>query len=74
VPDFNALPPAYSADYRLSEFNSFNFGLQASYRFHRHLSLDAGYMRYVMHGLDAVTSQSAYPAANVFSLGLRGWF
>lgn len=74
VPDFNNLPNHYSADYRLSEFNSFSFGLRATYRIHRHLSLDAGYMRYVMRGLDAVTSQSAYPAANVFTLGLRGWF
>ncbi|MGZ4964875.1 MAG: DUF3570 domain-containing protein [Limisphaerales bacterium] len=74
VPDFNDLPSAYSSDYRLSELNTFSLGLRATYRIHKHLSLDAGYMRYVMRGLDAVTSQSAYPAANVFTVGLRGWF
>jgi len=74
VPDFNNLPTAYSSDYRLSELNTFSFGLRATYRIHKHLSLDAGYMRYVMRGLDAATSQSAYPAANVFTVGLRGWF
>jgi hypothetical protein len=74
VPDFNNQPAAFSSDYRLSEFNSFSAGLQATYRIHKHLSLDAGYMRYVMRGLDGVTSQSAYPAANIFTIGLRGWF
>ena len=74
VPNFNSLPPHYSADYRLSELNTFSLGLKATYRIHKHLSLDAGYMRYVMRGLDTVTSQSAYPAANVFTIGLRGWF
>ncbi len=74
VPDFNRLPDAYSADYRLSEFNTFSLGLRATYRIQKHLSLDAGYMRYVMRGLDNMTSQSAYPSANVFTIGLRGWF
>jgi len=40
----------------------------------KNLSLDASYMRYIMSGLDGVTSQSAYPSANVFNLGLRVWF
>jgi hypothetical protein len=38
------------------------------------VSFDASYYRYMMHGLDGVTSQSAYPSANVGSLGLRIWF
>lgn len=74
VPDFNNLPAAYSSDYRLSELNTFSLGLRATYRLNKHLSLDAGYMRYVMRGLDDMTSQSAYPSANIFTLGLRGWF
>ncbi|MDB6056700.1 MAG: hypothetical protein JWO95_544 [Verrucomicrobiales bacterium] len=74
VPDFNNLPAAYSSDYRLSELNTFSLGLRATYRIHKHLSLDAGYMRYVMRGLDDMTSQSAYPSANIFTVGLRGWF
>jgi long-subunit fatty acid transport protein len=74
VPDFNHFPSAYSSDYRLSELNTFSLGLRATYRIQKHLSLDAGYMRYVMRGLDDMTSQTAFPSANIFTLGLRGWF
>jgi hypothetical protein len=31
-------------------------------------------MRYIMQGLDGATSQSAYPDANVVSIGARVWF
>jgi hypothetical protein len=74
VPDYSHLPSYYSSDYRLSELNTFEYGLDFTYRITRFLSLDAGYLRYVMKGLDGATSQSAYPSANVFSLGLRIWF
>lgn len=74
VPDFNNLPKAYSADYRLSEFQSLAFGVKVTCRIHRYVSLDAGYMRYVMEGLDGITSPSAYPSANVFTIGARVWF
>jgi hypothetical protein len=74
VPAYTGLPPYYSSDYRLSHFESFAYGLNFTYRISRFLSLDASYLRYVMHGLDGVTSQTAYPSANVGSLGLRIWF
>jgi Protein of unknown function (DUF3570) len=74
VPDYAGLPPYYSSDYRLTHFESVALGLNLTYRISRFLSLDASYLRYVMHGLDGVTSQSAYPSANVSSLGLRIWF
>jgi hypothetical protein len=74
VPDANGPPTYYSSDYRLSELESFTTGVTVTWRIVRHLSLDAGYMRYVMRGLDGVTSQSAYPSANVFNIGLRIWF
>lgn len=74
VPDFDHRPAAFSSDYRLSELNTFSLGLKATYRIQKHLSLEAGYMRYVMRGLDGITSETAYPTANVFTLGLRGWF
>ncbi len=74
IPDFNNKPNFYSADYRLSEFDSFAAGVTLSWRFHKHLSLDLAYMRYWMAGLDNKTSQSAYPNANIYSFGLRGWF
>lgn len=70
----NTLPSFYSSDYRLSEFQSFAAGITFTWRVYRHLSLDASYMRYVMQGLDGVTSQSAYPSANVYNIGLRLWF
>jgi hypothetical protein len=74
VPDANGLPSFYSSDYRLSEFESAAGGVSITWRVYKHLSLDFSYMRYVMIGLDGVTSQSAYPSANVFSFGLRAWF
>jgi len=74
VPDYNRLPEAYSADYRLSHLQSFTYGLKVTYRIQQHVSLDAGYQRYVMEGLDGITSQSAFPSANVFTIGLRLWF
>jgi hypothetical protein len=74
VPDYAHLPPYYSSDYRLSQFVSFAVGLSLTWRVQEHLSFDLSYMRYVMYGLDGITSQSAYPSANVFSAGLRVWF
>lgn len=74
VSDFNHLPAAYSSDYRLSDLQTFAAGLNLSWRVHKYVSLDAGYLRYVMQGLDGVTSPSAYPSANVYTLGLRVWF
>jgi len=74
VPDYNNLPNYYSSDYRLSELQTLTGGVTITWRIHKHLSLDFSYLRYVMQGLDGVTSQSAYPSANVFSGGLRLWF
>jgi hypothetical protein len=74
VPDFNNLPRYYSADYRLSELQSFNASVNLSYQVLRWCSLDVGYSRYIMQGLDGATSQSAYPSANVYTVGGRFWF
>ncbi|HZQ45632.1 MAG TPA: DUF3570 domain-containing protein [Verrucomicrobiae bacterium] len=74
VPDYNNLPAYYSADYRLSELQTFNFSATLSYRVLKHLSIDLGYTRYIMQGLDGATSQSAYPSANVYTVGGRIWF
>ncbi|HTI72242.1 MAG TPA: DUF3570 domain-containing protein [Candidatus Limnocylindria bacterium] len=63
-------PTYYSSDYRLSELQSFTYGLAAHWRFHKHWSIDASYQRYEMEGLDGFTPQSAYPSANVFSAGI----
>ncbi len=74
VPDFNTKPEFYSSDYRLSELQSCTLGLSLTYRLAKHWSADLSYTRYVMEGLDGQTSQSAYPAANIFSAGFRLWF
>jgi hypothetical protein len=74
VPDFNNLPPFYSSDYRLSEMQTFDFSVTLSYRVLKWVSIDLSYSRYIMEGLDGVTSQSAYPSANVYSVGGRIWF
>ncbi len=71
----NGAPPTfYSADYRLSKFDSYSVGVTFTWRIAKYISFDAGYMRYVMQGLDGVTSPTAYPSANVFNIGLRIWF
>lgn len=68
------IPDAYSADYRLSRFESYTYGISVTYMINSHVYLDAAYKRYEMHGLDNVTSASAYPKANVFTVGARIWF
>ncbi len=71
---FSPLPPYYSADYRLSRMETFTFGIEASARVTEWLTLDLAYKRYLMRGLDGVTSQSAYPQANIVTVGARLWF
>jgi uncharacterized protein DUF3570 len=72
--DPNPVPTYYSADYRLSKMETFTFGLEASARVTDWLTLDLAYKRYEMRGLDGVTSQSAYPKANIVTVGARLWF
>ncbi len=67
-------PRVYSADYRLSALSSWTYGVKAAYKFNEHVSLDAAYKRYVMEGNDHVTSPSAYPKADIYTLGLTVWF
>lgn len=69
-----AHPKYYSSDYRLSKLNTFTYGITAEVRLHEHVSLTAGYKRYVMEGLDGVTLDSAYPSAHVFTVGATIWF
>jgi len=74
IPDYNNRPNYYSSDYRLSNLMTVAGGITISWRLQEHVSLDFSLMRYVMQGLDGVTSQSAYPSATVLSTGLRVWF
>ena len=72
--DPTPIPTYYSADYRLSQMETYSYGINVSARVTQWFSLDAGYLRYGMYGLDHVTSQSAYPKANVITVGARVWF
>ena len=73
-PDYNTRPDYYSADYRLSNLQTFSGGIGIHVKLFNRVGLDASYKRYVMQGLDGVTSPTAYPSANVFSIGARVWF
>jgi hypothetical protein len=69
--DADNMPQYYSADYRLSNLESFTFSANLHYRVVKHFALDFDYKRYIMKGLDGITSPSAYPQANVYSVGCR---
>lgn len=65
----NVLGPYYSSDYRLSDFDSFNYGLKVIWKVHDRLDLDVAFEHYDMRGGDRVTPQSAYPRARIITLG-----
>lgn len=67
----SASGPFYSSDYRLSQLDSYTYGIKAVWSPTSRLSLDIAYDRYVMHGRDDVTPASAYPKANVFTVGAK---
>jgi hypothetical protein len=69
---FTGHPLYYSSDYRLSEEETFSAGLQIRwFAIKDRLIVDAGYERYITRGLDGVTSPSAYPSANSFTVGMH---
>ena len=63
--------PFYSSDYRLSEMQTFNFGLKAVWTVTDAWQIDAAYERYEMRGTDGITPQPAYPDANIMTLGVK---
>ncbi|MDB6152573.1 MAG: hypothetical protein JWL90_1026 [Chthoniobacteraceae bacterium] len=73
--EFTGNPDYYSSDYRVSAEETFNLGVQARlYIVKEKLAVDAGYERYITRGLDDRTSQSAYPDAHSFTVGLHFQF
>jgi hypothetical protein len=66
-------PEFFSADYRLSHLVTFTYGLQATALITSSLSVNLGYQRYEMYGLDNQTAHSAYPKANIYTIGLRAY-
>ena len=74
LPDWDTRPPYYSADYRLSKLQTFYLSVDLTCKVAKQFYIDLAYSRYIMQGLDGVTSQSAYPSANVFSVQGRLFF
>ncbi len=67
--DVPGRPDYYSADYRLSEFQAFTYGVNARVKLCERFSVELAYKRYEMQGLDGITPAESYPSANVFTLG-----
>ena len=67
----NPAGPFYSADYRLSAFRSYNYGLKAIWTVNASWELNLAYEEYEMHGTDHVTSSSAYPRAAITTAGVK---
>jgi hypothetical protein len=74
INDPDRVPRFYSADYRLSELETYTVGLEATLKLREHFDLHLGYQRYWMRGLDHETDQSTYPKANIFTVGLTYTF
>ena len=63
--------PFYSADHRLSAFDSHTLGLKASCFLNDRIHLDLSYDRYLTEGRDGITDNRLYPEANIFTVGLQ---
>ena len=63
--------PFYSADHRLSAFDSHTMGLKASCFLNDSIHLDLSYDRYLTEGRDGITDNRLYPEANIFTVGLQ---
>jgi len=63
--------PYYSSDWRLSEMQSFTYGLKAIWNATDALQLDVALEQYDMRGRDGVTPQSAYCNARIITTGIK---
>jgi hypothetical protein len=63
--------PYYSSDYRLTRLRSISLGLKAVWTISPRLAVDAAYERYQMKGLDGTTSRSAFPSADILTVGAK---
>ncbi len=63
--------PLYSSDYRLSDLRTTTLALKAVVTLTNRWQFDAEFARYDMRGRDSVTPASAYPRANVVTLGAK---
>ena len=53
---------------------TFTYGVELTAKVGERISFDLGYKRYDMFSLDHATSYSAYPKANIVTVGARLWF
>ena len=67
----NGTGPYYSSDFRLSAEDSTSLGLKATWKASERIHIDGAYERYVLSGRDGVTLASAYPRANITSIGVK---
>jgi hypothetical protein len=67
----NPRGPFFSADYRVSAFQSYTYGVKAVWAINANWQLDAAFERYEMDGQDSITSPAVYPRADLVNLGLR---
>ena len=67
----NPKGPAYSSDYRLSAMDTSNIGIKVVWNPSDRFQLDVACDRYTMRGRDGVTPQSAYPKANILTVGAK---
>ena len=63
--------PYYSSDYRISELETYTYGLKLTYFTKGNLNIDIAFDQYKMKGLDGVTSQLLYPDAKVYTIGFQ---
>lgn len=73
----NGSGPNYSADYRLSSFDSLSGGLRLSYQVTENFSATAAYERYVMDATGGASGRSpdqAYISADIWTFGIRAAF
>jgi hypothetical protein len=63
--------PFYSSDYRLSEMQTFTYGVKLVWNATRALQFDVAVERYDMRGKDRVTPKSAYATADIITLGAK---
>ncbi|MBT5815245.1 MAG: DUF3570 domain-containing protein [Opitutales bacterium] len=66
--------PHYSADYRLAALDTVTYGVKAIYTLKQNIEFDASFERYDMSGRDLDTPESAFPDANVLTLGFNFHF
>lgn len=71
---FTGSPEYYSSDYRVSELQSILYGVKVIWMPKDSLSINAKIERYEMQGKDGETDSSAYPEANIASIGVGVWF